>query len=139
MSAIHTDRFTIGKNSYVIPHYLGISEARPPVHLALQQKLRHGPPAGGDEQRLTSVGIIKGYLRALLGLLALLPEGCLLKVSTVLGVLRFVHVQMGGGKISAKRETYAKSNHTISRQCEFTHVAIVLWINKGRDEQGGSS
>ena len=102
VSAIHTDRFTVGENSYVIPNYLGISERWPPVHLALQQKLRHGPPAGGNEQRLASVGIIKGNLLSLLSLLALLPEGCLLKVSTVLGVLRFVYVQMGGGHMLAK-------------------------------------
>lgn len=87
MSSIHTDRFTIGKNSYVIPHYLGISKARPPVHLAFQQKLSHGPAAGGNEQRLASVGIVKRNFLSLLGLLALLPEGCLLEVSTVLGVL----------------------------------------------------
>lgn len=114
------------------------------MHLALQQKLRHGPPAGGDEKRLAGIGIIKGDLLSLLSLLALLPEGCLLKVSTVLGVLRFVYyVQMEGGNILAKSETYfnipSKSNHTISLQCKFTHVAIVLWINKARDKQGGSS
>ena len=96
VSAIHTDRFTVGENSYVIPNYLRISERWPPVHLALQQKLRNGPPAGGNEQRLASVGIIKGNLLSLLSLLALLPEGCLLKVSTVLGVLR-CYVQLEGG------------------------------------------
>ena len=78
------------------------------MHLALQQKLRHSPPAGGNEQRLAGIGIIKGNLLSLLSLLTLLAEGCLLKVSTVLGVLRYVYVQMGGGNILAKSETHPK-------------------------------
>ena len=125
VSAIHTDRFTVGENSYVIPNYLRISERWPPVHLALQQKLRHGPPAGGNEQRLASVGIIKGNLLSLLSLLALLPEGCLLKVSTVLGVLRFDSIRLcmckwGVDNMYVSKKLSLQTYYYLSKMCIYS-------------------
>jgi len=58
MGSIHTNAFTIWKNSYIFPYDFSVPKGRPPMRSALLQKLCHSSTYGGFEQRFTRNGVV---------------------------------------------------------------------------------